>query len=266
MKNAKKSMFITTILMVAVLIVAVSTATFAWYTSSSTVTASKTQLSTATSDSANIAIGWTQSATTTEVSFEPASGLIPMVPTATFVVDTTTATDAAGMMTTGTLQTNAAGVASFKADGTGATPWTQAQYTEDDTAGATTLYLINYNTTKEANVTITMTATNVVDTPEVVNYFHLAVFAQEAGDTGVVYKGLLGTNAANYGEIDKDATALTNAGTIATSAVTITVPAANGASGGTVQIALVGWIDGVNLDNSLAGGAVSFTLSMSAAS
>lgn len=263
MKNAKKSMFITTILMVAVLVVAISTATFAWYTSSGTVNASTTQLSTATASAANIAIGWTTSSTGTQVDFEPATGLVPMVPNKTFTVGTTTSTEAVAAMMTGTLQASTTG-ATFKADGAGATPWTQAEYTADETAGATTLYLINYNTSQDAVVTITMTANNVIDTPEVVNYFHLAVFAKEAADAGVVYKGLLGANAANYGTIEEGEAALTDAGTIPTAAVTLTIPKATGATGGTVALALVGWIDGVNLDNSLAGGGVTFSLQIAA--
>ena len=264
MKNAKKSMFITTILMVAVLIVAVSTATFAWYTSSGVVNASSTELSTATTSDANIAIGWAQNATNTKVDFEPATGLVPMVPSVAFE-ETTTAAAAVASMNTGILQANDSGIATFK-DGTvgAATPWTQAEYTEDESAGATTLYLINYNTTTAATVTITMTAQNVADTPAVVVYFHLAVFAQEAGDAGVVYKGLLGANNANYGTVQVGESGLIDGGTIAKKAVTITIPAATGATGGVVALALVGWIDGVNLNNSLAGGAVTFTLSITA--
>jgi len=265
MKNAKKSMFITTILMVAVLIVAVSTATFAWYTSSGVVNASSTQLSTATASDANIAIGWEQTAKSTKVDFEPATGLVPMVPKIAFE-ETTTAAAAVASMNTGILQANDSGTATFK-DGTvsAATPWTQAQYTEDTSAGATTLYLINYNTTKTATVTITMTAQNVADTPAVVDHFHLAVFAQEAGKDGIVYKGLLGANNANYGTVEVGQSGLTNGGNIAKdAAVTITIPAATGETGGVVALALVGWIDGVELNNSLAGGAVTFSLSITA--
>lgn len=58
MKHMKKSMFITTVLMVVLLIVAVSTATFAWYTSSNTVNTVATEVNSASSTGANISIGW----------------------------------------------------------------------------------------------------------------------------------------------------------------------------------------------------------------
>ena len=88
MKNAKKSMFITTILMVAVLIVAVSTATFAWYTASTFGTASGATLVAADSDAVNIAVGWTNDATTNSITFYSKT-LSPAIPTAAPEADTT---------------------------------------------------------------------------------------------------------------------------------------------------------------------------------
>ncbi|MBO7177991.1 MAG: hypothetical protein J6V69_02710, partial [Clostridia bacterium] len=88
MKNAKKSMFITTILMVAVLIVAVSTATFAWYTTTTGVNATNAAVSSASSESADIGIAWTNDLTTTSTSIDLGNGspVLPMVPTADVAV------------------------------------------------------------------------------------------------------------------------------------------------------------------------------------
>lgn len=58
MKHTKKSLFITTVMMVVLLVVAISTATFAWYTSSNTVNTVATQVNSAESTGANISIGW----------------------------------------------------------------------------------------------------------------------------------------------------------------------------------------------------------------
>lgn len=82
MKNAKKSMFITTILMVAVLIVAVSTATFAWYTASTTATSNVVTISSAESQSANIAVGWVDSADTASITFAAPGEDVTYNPTA----------------------------------------------------------------------------------------------------------------------------------------------------------------------------------------
>lgn len=56
MKGMKRSMFVTTILMVVLLIVALSTATFAWYTAQSNATVTKTQIVAANSSSASLVI------------------------------------------------------------------------------------------------------------------------------------------------------------------------------------------------------------------
>ena len=56
MKTMKKSMFITTIMMVVLLVVALSTATFAWYTAQSSVSVTSTSVSSASSNSASLVI------------------------------------------------------------------------------------------------------------------------------------------------------------------------------------------------------------------
>ena len=56
MKTMKKSMFITTIMMVVLLVVALSTATFAWYTAQASVSVTSTSVSSASSESASLVI------------------------------------------------------------------------------------------------------------------------------------------------------------------------------------------------------------------
>ncbi|MBO5773680.1 MAG: hypothetical protein J6R44_02475, partial [Clostridia bacterium] len=81
MKNAKKSMFITTILMVAVLIVAVSTATFAWYTAAAGGSVGTSTITSAKSQEANITIGWTAGDNTTSIEdLAPDKTVAPAVP------------------------------------------------------------------------------------------------------------------------------------------------------------------------------------------
>ena len=85
--KAKKSMFITTILMVAVLIVAVSTATFAWYTATENGSATNAVLTAADSTAANVAIGWTEDATGTSIQLNTKEGIAPMVPATAVSLD-----------------------------------------------------------------------------------------------------------------------------------------------------------------------------------
>jgi hypothetical protein len=82
MKTMRKSMFISTVLMVVLLIVALSTATFAWFSANNTVIATQTTMTAATSTDANITIGWTTNPQEmgSSISFDSASALHPTIP------------------------------------------------------------------------------------------------------------------------------------------------------------------------------------------
>ncbi len=71
MKHMKKSMFFSTILMVVLLIVALSTATFAWFTSNEQVSATETKLTAAKSSEANITIDWLNEADDDQANWRP---------------------------------------------------------------------------------------------------------------------------------------------------------------------------------------------------
>lgn len=79
-KTMKKSMFFTTVLMVVLLIVALSTATFAWFSANNTVTATQTTMTAATSTSASIEIGWDTGNMGSSISFDPVNMMQPAIP------------------------------------------------------------------------------------------------------------------------------------------------------------------------------------------
>ncbi|NCA91732.1 hypothetical protein EOM82_00550 [bacterium] len=147
MKHMKKSMFITTVMMVVLLIVAVSTATFAWYTSSNTVNTTEAEVSSAQSTDANISIGWSDNTVvghssidfkTDNVEYVPMSPLY--VGTEGFVFNASTAFRTASM-SFGKLYNPSS-----------ATPYLG---TDPDSA-STTFYIINYSRTA-TNITFTST-------------------------------------------------------------------------------------------------------------
>lgn len=147
MKNAKKSMFITTILMVAVLIVAVSTATFAWYTASTTANSNAVTLSSAESQSANIAVGWVDSADTATITLAaPATGVTynPTAPKTKFTVGDSYA--AAAFYTAG-IDANK----NFTSAGVSSTPF---QATNPETETDHDFFVINNNA--NSGVTVRM--------------------------------------------------------------------------------------------------------------
>lgn len=151
-------MFISTILMVVVLVVALSTATFAWYTASSTGSASTGNLVAANSSSANIAVGWTSDATTTSITFANAKDeegnpipvtVNPMVPAAEPSVTAESET-AYGNLTFQTAPMDATG--KFGTVST-TTPWTVSDGAESNTK--TSFYVINHNVNASATVKMT---------------------------------------------------------------------------------------------------------------
>lgn len=78
----KKRLLITSIVMMLVVAVALSTATYAWFTSNASVTASTVSLTAATNNAAALGIGWTGSAAGTVIETNRAGTLNPMAPAA----------------------------------------------------------------------------------------------------------------------------------------------------------------------------------------
>jgi hypothetical protein len=284
MKHTKRSLFITTIMMVVLLVVALSTATFAWYTSSGNASAKTTTLSSATSSSANIAIGWGQTAKTTSVEFVNSGALVPMVPyyggatpvITTYNADGTVLADPAGTLVatqifcTGTLQNNN-GTLTFKESSSGAAAWQEKEFKDEDD-GVDTLYVINYNTSTVANVTITPTF-NDMDAEDLKFYeaykslIRIAVFADSN------YIGTLGASSQSctYAKLDAGTSGWFEKGTSdATGTFTVSdtvnfkIPIAPDANGKAVKLDLFAWLDGSLLVDSLAGFSATFDLAFAA--
>jgi hypothetical protein len=85
----KKRLLITSIVMMLVVAVALSTATYAWFTSNSKVEAKSMTLTAATSDADALGIGWIGGNAGTVISFDIAETLKPMAP-ADLTANTTT--------------------------------------------------------------------------------------------------------------------------------------------------------------------------------
>ncbi|MDE6302124.1 MAG: hypothetical protein K2M36_00855 [Clostridia bacterium] len=270
-KTMKKSMVVTTIVMVLLLIVALSTATFAWYTSNNQANATATELTSATSSSANIALGWSATANTTSVTFEAGTGLVPMVPVwADSLSDATNPglptkdTSAAPSFLSATLQNNG-GTYTFKENAGSATPWTQKEgnVSEGGTA-ATTLYAINYNTAQSVTVEVTAEFATEDEDKDISNMIRVAVviggkYIGTLGNGSMSYAKLAGT--AWQGKTSSEATT-----TVACDQkVSFTIDQAADANGEAVTVQLYAWIDGVLLGDSLAGATASFALTFTAA-
>ena len=263
MKNAKKSMFITTVLMVAVLIVAVSTATFAWYTASSSGTAKTAVVTSATASSANIAIGWESGATGTEIVFSGEQVVDPMVPSAVIA-------PAEGATAVESITFQGATITSNNLFNTVSNPdpWTvkNAQVGTEGDAGyiaantKNAFYVVNHNINAGARVTCKATITG-----DLADMLLIAVFVD--GKLG----GII-SNRTQYtvGPVvaGQDYTALDETADefLKTAANGFTFDlAASGTTGNEAVITINAWLDGEALVSSKAGLGAGFELSFTAA-
>ena len=262
MKNTKRSMLITTVLMVVVLVVAISTSTFAWYTASSSGSATSAEITSAQSSSANIAVGWTNTATTSTIAFynTPGTTVAPMCPTEALATKT-------GTPAFYTNDLSAGGV--FNNNRTNANPWTVQNAEIDNGEGVpatpagefTSFYVVNNNVNAAATVNMTMTATHANET--VKGLLKVAVYARQA-DADTTHEeaawtclGVLGGTYV-YGDpangVDPD-TLGTGEG-VASIALSL---AKNGEAGGFVEIKVYAWLDGTGLVQTYAGQTVGFS-------
>jgi hypothetical protein len=139
-----KSLFISTIAMVVMLIVALSVGTFAWYTAQETVTADNAVVGTATSTESAIAIGWTAGASSSSVSFGAKNDLRPMIPTSA-------PTSGASLPSFQEAHLELQGTDRIIKNVVSATPWSQVA-ASGDPAASTTLFVKNLSETQDVNV------------------------------------------------------------------------------------------------------------------
>ena len=267
MKSTKKSLFITTIAMVVLMVVALSTATFAWYTASGTTKAENAVLKTAQSSSANIAIGWEKTSDAISVTFADNSATTPLAPMAPTALITTETTPASIAFSTQTLDNEG----NFNDNGGSASPW---RTTENDTAARQDFYVINNNLNAGTTVSMTLTFPDLTADAEAkaeqdqmkkglkivvfINDAAYAIFAN-TGSTykyGTITKGAAGDSlAAADGTQDKEVAVTNLDGT-----VTFNLDASNTTDDKDIaKITAMAWFDGVWLTQVDAGKGLGFS-------
>lgn len=152
MKRTRKSLFISTVLMVVLLVVAISTATFAWYSAQSTATAQNAKLTTAATTDANIALSTVDGIWSNVVQLTAATDIHPMVPISLPAKNSVAATTDVSF-NEGVLElSNGAPV--FKSAVNSVTPWKPTYFKVKNQDASTARYV---------PITITVTDINVYD-------------------------------------------------------------------------------------------------------
>ena len=287
----KKRLLITSIVMMLVVAVALSTATYAWFTSNATVTASTVSFTAATSTADAIAIAWTGNTnpgTTLAPDANAGTAMQPMVPTLP-VVGTTTSTAFEASFTTGTLYSKA-GVPTFNtADSYTANPvvW-QTNDNNGEAEGATpaaSFYIKNLSLAKTVtNIKVTASITDATGDNNVgaSNLVRVAIFSKDLGANGAtassgnyLLRGILAKTAgyASTGAVSGEApqeTAITANGIATTAAATgfnickISGADQSLAADSQVDVVVIVWMDGEALTDSTAGKQANVALTFSA--
>ena len=135
----KKRLLITSIVMMLVVAVALSTATYAWFTSNTSVTASTVTMTANTSTAQALGIGWDGEAASNTLVFTGTLTVDPMVPTA-LVNDTTTS----GVQFYSSTIKTVAGHSVFNSNGDARTPFTFNNGSEESLKSA--FYVKNLST------------------------------------------------------------------------------------------------------------------------
>ncbi|MCR4727009.1 MAG: hypothetical protein K5753_07315 [Clostridia bacterium] len=148
----KKRLLITSIVMMLVVAVALSTATYAWFTSNSSVTASTIKITAQTSNASALGIGWIGSsaygiASNSITATGPSTSFAPMVP-AELTVNSTTSS----LSFTGATIKSVGGNFVFNTDAGARTPYTFTDGTDEE------FYVKNLSTANDvANLRMTIT-------------------------------------------------------------------------------------------------------------
>jgi len=260
-----KSLFISTIAMVVLLVVALATGTFAWYSAQQTATATGAALSTAAVTNASIALTWDvadlQGSPTISFGAAVVSPAIPTAALADYDTDPEEPVGAAPAFTGASIEQIGSDFF-FTTAGSSPNVWTQKDTTTP--TPVSTLYILN------ANVQNPVYVTPVVTLPAKTDYagdpllpvnnndiLRVAIFSKPLGTTAYNFLGVWGyTTLANnapspiyYGTIAEDA----NINTIA-STMTALDSAANGeqftiTNNGRNQLYVYAWLEGTKLNN-----------------
>lgn len=255
----KKSLLLS-IVMTLVLVVAMSTATFAWYTANAKVTASATEITAGTSGSSLVITAEdnaTVDSTQNSVALTLTGTIDPMVLAEDYEVG-----DAyAEVLFKNAEEDNAGNLVSVK----NATPATIEQV---DGAAHTSFFVTN--TGNAATGAIKLTIAPVAENQELNGRLCVAVFANgelvgiyAAGDCHYATAGFLASDAVNtYPSADA-----VDDSSIATAVAEFTVVnslAAFGNAGDAVEISFKAWLDGDTMVNSNAGQSAQFSISIAA--
>lgn len=184
-----KSLFISTIAMVVMLIVALSVGTFAWYTAQNVVTAENAWVGAVETDDSAIGLGWAQGTAKAPTITLGAGDVRPMIPK-TMPADNNIPDFNEALLETDT--NNNIIVKSQQ----GATPWHQKGLAE----GQNAIWIGNLDATLGARITTKVTVNDVADT-NLNGLLRVSVFVKESDELTTYIGTWIGGGTAYYADL-----------------------------------------------------------------
>ena len=243
----KKRLLIVSAVMIFVVSITLSTATYAWFTSNSTVTATSVTLTAESSDSTALGIGWLDGTSGTMITANSASEYKPMVPSELEV----SVTDFDDVTWSGATVYVDGNVAKFNA------PYNPSPvpYQYNGTVESTTKNIFYIENLSHANAisSITMTLSGVEDTNSLLR---VAVFTSTTSNGTYTLKAVMGKEAnmnTEWGEITVKGQVVDSLCADDEEVKTVTsLVLTNLAAEGKIYFKVVAWLDGVALNDDTA--------------
>ena len=257
----KKRLLITSIVMMLVVAVALSTATYAWFTSSAAVTASTVSLTASSNSGASIGIAWGNADDeSTSINAKAASGTWdPMVP-----LTLTSSTTSAVTFTGATIRTEG-GVQKFN-EASSKTPF---KYTSDDDTPVEFFHVKNLSAANVATVTLTLkdvSGASPVAITDANSLLRVGVFTSSTYNGTYTLAAVMGVSAGlntEWGNVQTDGDVATLTADSA-EVPTVISYAFNLDANASLFFRVIAWMDGVALNDTTAGSIANFGLNFAA--
>ena len=268
----KKRLLITSIVMMLVVAVALSTATYAWFTSNATVSASTVTLTADSAAGTALGIGWYGGTTGTQIATPVAAHtLSPMIPAEIDFTENSVTTLDAFTFEGSTIYTDG-GVKKFNAASAN-NVYARSPYTLTQSSGTETIFYLENLSAANPITSVTLTATIAGDAKDLVR---IAIFTSGTTYTTTassfeLVEVLVDKNATTakgtcYGDVDEDGPILGETGTALASYTAATTKNLGGlAVSSKKYFKVVMWLDGDALDDDHAGDSATINLSFAAA-
>ena len=272
----KKRLLITSIVMMLVVAVALSTATYAWFTSNETVTASTITLTASNSEGAAIGIAWGDAGASSSIEAKAATGTMsPMVPASLVTQaavyaseedDITEATTSAVTFSGATVR-NEGGTPKFNTASTNLNPF---KYTSTDQTPVEYFRVTNLSTANDVTVTLTLkdlTGQEPAAITDENSLLRVGVFTSDSASGTYNLVAVMGVSEnlpTEWGNVTTDGV-VANLTAANAEIPTVTSYEFDLDAEDTLYFRVIAWLDGVALNDNTAGSTANFGLHFSAA-